>query len=218
MKNTKKKLGILIALIVVILLGAGTYAAFYTSADVKEDVSTSNLGIKLVQTQDKDITGVTAIADDGTNGTGFQYAGAPGDTVNETMAVASTGKRDTYVRVIIHRFWSNASGTKDPNNDPTKISITCKSSNWIVTEDPNDPEVITCYYKPVLKAGETSANVMDAFSIASDLTNQYSGFSTNITFKADGIQITAAKDAMKAEWGVNATFDDSGNITAVTAQ
>ncbi|SEA40734.1 hypothetical protein SAMN04515656_10991 [Eubacterium aggregans] len=221
MKNTKKKIAITIAIVTVLALFAGTYAAFFTSTKTTKEVSTANLGIEIVQTGDMAKSGVTEITD-AKKGSGFQYAGVPGDVVDERVAVQATGSKDAYVRVTINRSWIGIDGKKALEVDPSEIGIVCKNGDWIIKEDAEDPEVVECYYKKVLPSGAISANVMDAFSILADKvgenSNNYLGLSTQITFKADGIQTVAAKDAMLSEWGIVAEIDDNGQITAVAEQ
>lgn len=219
MKKETKKVAIPLLLGIVLIAMVGTFAAIYTSTTTQADVSTDNLGIELVQTG-----GSGAVSMSATNKYtgGFSYKGVPGDTVAEQVAVKNTGSRDAYARVIINRSWQK-DGTKVSDLDPQEISILRSSGDWYVDEaSDSNHEQIVCYYKAPIAPGATTANVMDSFAVLKDQleknTNAYSGYESHIEFKADGIQTSAAKDAMLAEWGVKVNLDSSGNITAMPTE
>ncbi len=158
METKIKKRIILLALVAIGVLVAGTYAAFTVKTSTTEDVSTAALAIELVQSTAQD--GVTAIAGDAKKGAGYQYIGVPGDTVNEVVAVKNTAGRDAYVRVTINRAWTDESGKKifGQGITPESIDIINTNGDWLVIKDANDPEVIQCYLKAPLRAGATSAS------------------------------------------------------------
>lgn len=213
----KKKLYIVLSGLVMIALLGGTYAAFTASTSTVQKVSAKRLGIKIVQDNDTKQKGVTEIdgyADSG-NVSGFSYKGNPGTVVEEQVGLENTGDIPCFVRVTINRSWvkERADGTAEKvfdNVDPREIRIT-SDSNWFVQED-EDPEVIYCYYKYALEPGKSAEKVMENFSIlkSDDVvksSNQYAGLAANILLEADAVQHVAAKDAMLAEWGVEAVIE-----------
>lgn len=216
----KQKLIISLMSIAIIGILGSTIAAFVASTPVREEVSTASLGIDIIQIHDEHSGGKEL--EDGENGeSGFQYTGVPGDVIKERIAVINTDSRPCYVRVTINRSWVDDNSKKifEANNealDPADIGIVTSGGKWDVKVDPADPEVIYCYYKEVLDAGATSDDVMESFSILADKisknSNHYSKLTTKISFEADGIQTTAAKDAMLAEWGIIADIDENGTI------
>lgn len=227
MAKRKKTIIIMISFATIVLLLGGTMAVFVAATPVKEEVSTTKLGIELVQTSDNQQSSAKSISSADGKIEGFQYIGLPGDTVEEKIAVQNSENKDCYVRVTVNRSWIDENSKKIFEEQgaalyPEDIEITTMSSNWLVTTDPEDAEVMYCYYTKPLKAGTTTDNVMDSFSILKNKieenSNRYSKLATEITFQADAIQTTAAKDAMLAEWGVVTEIDADGNITSYTEQ
>ena len=220
MKKETKKIMIPLTIGIILIALAVTFAAFYTSTKTQEDVSTTDLGIELVQTGG---SGAVTLDTSSKYSGGFSYTGMPGsDPIDEQVAVKNTGSKPAYIRVTINRSWKK-DGTKVSDVDPQEIGIVTNSGDWYVdTASDKNHEQVICYYKYPLKSGEQTANVMDSFTIMKDLvgqnSNAYSGLQSEIDFKAEGIQTTSAKDAMLAEWGVNVTMDSSGTITAMPAE
>ena len=210
----KKKLFIIIAGLAMIALIGGTYAAFTASTSAVEKVSTDKLGIEIVQGKDQGQKGLTDISGygDAKDAAGVSYKGTPGDEVAESVAVKNTENIDCFVRVTTNRSWMKESADGGAEKvfddvDPKEIRIAV-NDDWFVAEDPDDSEVIYCYYKKALTAGATQ-EVMQSFSVLkNDImganSNQYAGLSANIIFEADAVQKAAAEAAMKAEWGVEA--------------
>ena len=226
MKQEVKKILIPIMIGVLLLVMAVTFASFYTSASTQEDVSTKTLDIALVQeggVQEGGENGQIMQGDGKTSG-GIAYAGMPGAQIDERVAVRNDGSQDAYVRVIINRSWYR-DGKKVPDIDPREIGIVTDTSgsDWFIddTSDPNGEQVV-CYYKRPLQPGAQTSNVMNAFTILADKltenSNKYAGLSTEIKYKAYGVQSIGDKEAMLAEWGVVANFDGNGVMTSMPVE
>lgn len=218
----KTKKGIITALVCLALIGITgfSYAAIVSSTDTTKDVSTSNLDIALVQTSED---GQEVKSEDGT--IGFDYGKVvPGTTIDESMAVkAGVSSKDSYVRVTVNRYWSKdgQKSTDDEILDPTSIELKANSSDWIMVEDPDDLEVVYFYYKLPLSANQVTSNLVDGFTLLGDgaeNSNKYSGYRSHIDFFAEGVQVLAGKDAMLAEWGVEATIGNNNEIIDVVEQ
>lgn len=224
----KKNILIVVAILAIVAAVGSTMAAFVASTTTNKEVSTSEMGIKIVQEEANKAKGVKNLQNTDGKGTGFQYAGMPGDTVDEVVQVANTKSKDCYVRVTINRSWQDKDGAKDFELSPKEIEIARTNDAWLVAEDPKDPEVIYCYYKTILTPGQTSESVMDSFTILKNSieknSNAYAGYQTNITFEADAVQAvkgdaSARKAALLAEWGIDASIDAaSGALTGYTEQ
>lgn len=218
----KTKKGIITALVCLALIGITgfSYAAIVSSTDTTKDVSTSNLDISLVQTSED---GQEVQSEDGV--IGFDYGKvAPGTTIDESMAVrAGDSSKDTYVRVTVTRYWSK-DGIKSADSEfinPASIELNANSSDWIKVEDPDDLEVVYFYYRLPLSANQVTSNLVDGFTLLADGTensNKYSGYSSHIDFFAEGVQVLAGKDAMLAEWGVEATIGNNNEIIDIVEQ
>lgn len=219
MKTKKGIITVLVCLALISITGF-SYAAIVSSTDTTKDVSTSNLDISLVQTSEG---GQATESEDGT--IGFDYGKVvPGATIDESMAVkAGVSSKDSYVRVTVNRYWSK-DGQKSINDDildPTSIELKANSSDWIMLEDPDDLEVVYFYYKLPLSANQVTSNLVDGFTLLADGTensNKYSGYSSHIDFFAEGVQVLAGKDAMLAEWGIEATIGNNNEIIDIVEQ
>lgn len=219
MKTKKGIITVLVCLALISITGF-SYAAIVSSTDTTKDVSTSNLDISLVQTSEG---GQATESEDGT--IGFDYGKVvPGTTIDESMAVkAGVSSKDSYVRVTVNRYWSK-DGQKSINDDildPTSIELKANSSDWIMVEDPDDLEVVYFYYKLPLSANQVTSNLVEGFTLLADGTensNKYSGYSSHIDFFAEGVQVLAGKDAMLAEWGVEATIGNNNEIIDIVEQ
>lgn len=212
----KRNILILIAVIAIVAAIGSTLAAFVASTTTQKDVSAARLGIKIVQ--NGAAKGVKNPDTAGDSKAGYQYAGMPGDTVEEKIAVKTDeGSKESYIRVTINRSWTDKDGKKDFKLSPEEIGIECDNSQWLIREDPEEPEVIYCYYTQKVKGDTTTENVMDRFTILKDKveenSNAYAGYSANITFEADAVQAEAAQKAMLAEWGIDPKIDAAGNLT-----
>ncbi|WP_133969575.1 hypothetical protein [Eubacterium limosum] len=220
----KKKRNILIVIAIIAIVAAigSTMAAFVASTTTTKDVSAAELGIKIVQNGDtaRDVKSLDTAGD---SKAGYQYAGMPGDTVRQQVAVKSDpNSKDSYIRVTINRSWQDKDGKKDFTLSPEEIGIIRDNDSWLVAEDPEDPEVIYCYYTKKVGGDTQTESVMDSFTILKDKvtenSNAYAGYSANITFEADAVQAEAGAKAMLAEWGIIAELDAEGNLTDYTEQ
>lgn len=219
MKTKKGIITVLVCLALISITGF-SYAAIVSSTDTTKDVSTSNLDISLVQTSEG---GQATESEDGT--IGFDYGKVvPGTTIDESMAVkAGVSSKDSYVRVTVNRYWSkdDQKSINDDILDPTSIELKANSSDWIMVEDPDDLEVVYFYYKLPLSANQVTSNLVDGFTLLADGTensNKYSGYSSHIDFFAEGVQVLAGKDAMLAEWGIEATIGNNNEIIDIVEQ
>ncbi|WP_195268130.1 hypothetical protein [Eubacterium sp. 1001713B170207_170306_E7] len=218
----KRNILIIVAIIAIVAAIGSTMAAFVASTTTQKDVSTARLGIKIVQDRDQDAK-VKDLETSSDSSASFQYVGVPGDTIGEKIAVQTdAGSKESYIRVTINRSWTDKDGKKDFKLSPEEIGILRDSSSWLVKEDPEEPEVIYCYYTKKVSGDTRTENVMDSFTILKDKvtesSNAYTGYSANITFEADAIQAEAADKAMLAEWGIDPKFDAAGNLTDYTEQ
>lgn len=119
----KKKRNILIVIAIIAIVAAigSTMAAFVASTTTTKDVSAAELGIKIVQNGDA-AKAVKSLDAAGDSKAGYQYAGMPGDTVQEHVAVKSdANSKDSYIRVTINRSWTDKDGKKDFKLSPKEI-------------------------------------------------------------------------------------------------
>lgn len=85
-----------------------------------------------------------------------------GKTYTEKLAVANTGSIDTYVRVIVYKYWLKTETledgtqveTKAPMLEPDLIRLNWVNGDlWLVDEEASTPERTVLYYSQILPAG-----------------------------------------------------------------
>ena len=205
----KKRLFILLSSVAIIGVIGGTYAAFVASSDpIEKTVSAASLGIDIDQQIGAVSPGEVQETEDGVIFSG----GVPGMEIPDVVTVKNTENQDAYIRVTIYKSWMTGGekASEEDGLDVDEIDIVCPNDDWIFVQPNDDQEVLYFYYKEPVKAGESSTPVMESFTILADSlaanSNNYAGKGVKIEFEADGIQTIAARDAMLAEWGVNAAF------------
>ena len=169
---------------------------------------------------------------------GKQVAIIPGKVYTEEIKAQNTTKAPyatpEYVRIIIHKYWKDAEG-KNIEFDPALIKIElANQGSWIKSASETTAEREVYYYNAVLAAGATTPALTSGISIdGSILTKgnetsktegnrtvytyeyEYNGYSVGIEAEAQSIQTHDAEKAIKSVWGVDATIDGGGNITAI---
>lgn len=211
----KKKL-ILMSVAGILVMTAvigGTLAGFQTeSAQGKTDITTKSLGIALDEE--------TLVADN--------YM--PGAEVEMPYCVTNSVKEgyDLYTRVTLYKYWKD-----EPELDAEKIHLYTKdaSGNAVelkASEDGQivqindwfiqyaDSEQIVLYYAKPMAAGDVTDNVLDTLIVDASVNNAYAGKEIVVEVIADAVQKIAADASIPSEWGVYPTFDEAGNIVAIT--
>ena len=213
----KKVLAVMVAVIVITSsVTGGTMAVYQASTKTDKTISTSSLDVKL---------NIEGNVDDQGNVI-FTPEDITGGRVSQRVSAINSGTKNQYVRVHVNKAWHDGQKKvherdgRDISNEYIGIS-TCNAQDWLIVNNEDNGEDTYIYYKKILKAGETTSDFMDAFTIFDDQfenTNAYSGLLVKIRFDADAVQTVAASEAMLAEWGVMATMDDEGNIVSLINQ
>lgn len=144
----------------------------------------------------------------------------------------STGDYQEYVRVMVRRSWTDASGTtKDTFLDPELISLGVVEGDWLEDTKEATAEGKAYYLKKPLGQGET-AQFLKSITIDNEIVSyvktvdgkeagtvineyKYDDKRFFVELRVDAVQQHNAKDAILGAWGVNVTLDGSGNITAI---
>lgn len=206
MKNKFKFIAIVIMLLLVSFIGT-SLAYFKSDGNGINLISAGSLGVQLemnVSDKLKDIENFKAV---------------PGSEYEYQLYAKNSGNYDSYIRIILTKYWQNSKGEKIYEADASKIELQMNDlENWIIDNSDINSEVVYCYYKKPLMSKEQTSNVVDAIKISSlNNTDQnlYAGLSAKIDVKVDAIQKVAVKDAVLAEWGMNVELDEAGNIISV---
>ena len=208
----KKKIGLMsiaIGLLAVSIIG-GSIAYFRADSEAKNQITAGNLGVEL-QFNDDNLDNIV--------NNGLVVSGAmPGDVFEYPLQAYNDGDFDQYVRITLTKYWEDGNGQKSFDADASKIELDLNNDEWIVDDSDVNNEVIYCYYKKPVSAKTTTSQVTDSIAIG-DLTNEdrdlYMALQLKVDVEVDAIQKVAAQDAILAEWGLDVTFDDNGNIIEV---
>ena len=191
----------------------GTYSEIKSSFETQKAINAPYIGIDFVNGNG------SAIAD---NYMASEVYGMPGDIIGNGLAIKNTENSAAYVRVTIYRYWENEDGTKDTSSkddpeylDPAQLKFNV-ADGWLIFDGDEYSEVMYAYYTRPLDPGE-AALIIDSYTYL-DVTqnnNLYADKTIHIEFYGYGIQTIAAKEAFKAEWGVDVEFDDNQNIISI---
>ncbi len=147
----------------------------------------------------------------------------------------STGDYDEYVRVVVKKSWVSLDEKgkvkeKDTRLDPSFIKLNT-TGEWLVDDtNPKDETMIFYCKKPVAK--DEAVQFLDSISFSRDILNDvttvdteekgvvrnvygYNDKTFEIEIRVDAVQAHNAEEAILGAWGVHATVDGNGNITAI---
>ncbi len=95
-----------------------------------------------------------------------------GQEYPEVLSVKNSGRIDSYVRVSIYRYWTDQTGNKRNDLDPSLIQLVLnEDENWILDTEASTAERTVLYYALPLKGSdsesgaETSSAFMNAFKV-----------------------------------------------------
>ena len=173
----RKILALVLAVVLIALLSAGSYAYFAAEGTATNSISSGSVTI--------------AVHTKGGDGAEMPSSGVsilPGDTVKETLTVENTGKHPAWVRVSVTAAVENsdltAAGCLIPNVNTTDWT---EKDGWY-------------YYNRELKGGETTEPLFtEVYFDGLSIDNQYLGKTFTLELKSDAVQSenngTSALDA-----------------------
>ena len=259
MKRKKKssfpvKPALLLGAAAVLLLGStvgSTRAALtYYSEEYSAQVSMSSIGVALLENENKEPVSERRYTESGTwetTGDGVLLENmlaegktpVPGEPYQEKISVANTGNIDTFVRVVITRYWTDADGNKTTELSPELIQLKLiNRDKWIYDEASDhpdySPERMVLYYSEALSPKMKTEPLSDTLQIDPSILNdvviketksddgtwtrtyayKYDGYSFHLEAEVNAVQTHNAVDAIKSAWGVDVTLSEDG--TAIT--
>lgn len=224
-------------------VGSARAALTYYSENYGIEMSTSNIGVSLVE--NGNIISSRDYDKDGewNETTGNLLEGLKkeklvlGKKYEEKLSVTNSGTIDSYVRVILNKSWSKGEGAdavKDTKLSPELIDLNLTGNGWVVdNKTSNSKERTILYYTSILPAGESTTEFADALSIDPALGKKvteyvttdengyktittvydYDGYSFQIEAEVDAVQTHNAVDAIKSAWGVDVDVAANGDIS-----
>lgn len=198
-KDRVVKICLAVMFIAAVAVG-GSIAFFRTEKDANSPISSTNLGIEIME-------GPEILQD----GELVLNKVSPGDEIHRPLYVENVKDSSSYIRVTLTKYWQDENGEKLPEKDAKEIIINVLGENWIVDNksDPNG-EVIYMYYCLPVASDEKTTNFLDSIQVSetgASLDNSYAGLNLVVDVEVDAIQQYAAKDAILAEWGLDVEFD-----------
>lgn len=220
-------------------VGSARAALTYYSENYAVEMSTSNIGVSLVENGD-----IISKRDYDKDGQWNETTGnlledlkkeklVLGKIYEEKLSVTNSGTIDSYVRVILNKSWSKGEGAeavKDTTLSPELIDLNLTGNGWVVDQNASTRERTVLYYTSILPAGESTAEFADTLSIDPALGKKvtehvsvdkdtgyktittvydYDGYSFQVEAEVDAVQTHNAVDAIKSAWGVDVSVDEA---------
>lgn len=207
MTKKRKLLAAASGLVAVAIVGT-SLAYFSAETNARNMISAGNLGVDLIL--DKEESSKYA-----TNNEWSIANASSGDEFAYPLQAQNSGDFDSYVRITLTKYWENQDGIKEFAADAHQAVLkNIDQKDWIVDASDENGEVVYAYYKYPLASGETTTTLMDAVLIE-DINNFYTDLRLKVDVEVDAIQKAAAQDAILAEWGLEAVFDENGALRSV---
>ena len=138
----------------------------------------------------------------------------PGDQLQGSFTVKNNADVSQFVRVTVTKYWKNADGSKNVQDDTANLAFTWSSGSWTQAADPfagdagMSQEQYVYYYQQVLDAG-VSTPVSFTIGVDQKLGNQYQNTGIALDVSVDAVQYVSGDDALNADgilsaWGVTA--------------
>ena len=249
-KKFKLQPMLLLAIAAVLLLGSAvgsTQAAliYYTEDAYVADVKVSNIGVSLYENAEK--INYRDYIKDGEWKTPDSRETVPlltslenvkivpGVSYSEDLQVVNSGAIDSYVRVILTKYWADEDGNKvrywsnteeeTLRLDPAYIKLIApEDSNWTKSNDSTEEKEIY-YYNQVLSVGNKTDRVVSYVKIDPAVSKEviqtvdgnkyayeykYDGYHFVVEAEVQAIQTHNAVDAIKSAWGVDVAITKDG--------
>lgn len=143
-----------------------------------------------------------------------------GKRYEETLCVRNSGHIDTYVRVVLRRWWEDEHGNRLQTLSPELIGLELGGDGWIVDEAASTPERTVLYYRLALAPGETTPDFCAGLRLDPALRNAletqrvlltngtlvtehypYEGVAFRVEAEVDAVQTHNAENAIRSAWG-----------------
>lgn len=211
----KRKLIFLAAAAAVAATAAGgSLAALNTTTENNAGAATTGISLKDIGISVANATG-TVGGDVATN------PGGEWDNATSFVTNTMTGGYTVYTKVVIdHRFDDLDSDMAfayigDSYETGTVLDEDAETVNdWIVFYA--DDEQTVMYYTKPLAPGESTTDFLDGIYFSPEMGNDYAGASYSVDITVTAVQYDNGYGAIASELGVFPTFDEDGNITAVS--
>ena len=214
-------------------VGSARAALTYYSENYSVQMSTSNIGVSLIENGDKISYRDYNENDEWNESTGTLLSDLKkeklvlGKTYDEKLSVTNSGSIDSYVRVILYKSWSKGEGenaVKDTTLSPALIDLNLTGNGWTEDKNASTKERTVLYYNsilpdtlridPALGKKVTEHETIDENGYKTITTvYDYDGYSFQVEAEVDAVQTHNAQDAIKSAWGVDVDVAANGDIS-----
>lgn len=172
-KDTKRKVGLVAAaLLLISMLSYGTLA-YFTDAEAATNVMTAG-NVDIVLLDQTDVEGT--LVDFNTQFENNKAGVMPGDVVSKVVAVENDGSQPAWVRVKVDQAITD-------NLAMTGITLDINYANWTSMTDGY------FYYNEELAAGDATEPLFTEVSYSSALGNDYMNAVVTIDVSAEAVQV-----------------------------
>lgn len=235
------------ALLLLSTVGSTRAALTYYSENYEVKISVPSIGVSLVENGDvvshRNYVDDTWQEETGELLTGMLEEGEKltlGKTYREELSVENSGTIDSYVRVILYRYWTKDGEAADTELSPKLIGLHLIGENWVEDPDASTPERTILYYTKILPSGQRTPAFCDTLridpSIGTKVTETrkpaldengkvvgttvttafaYDGYRFNLKAEVDAVQTHSAAEAIKSAWGVDVSIAEDGTLSLI---
>jgi hypothetical protein len=220
------------AVVVVSTVIGGTLAALNTNTENGAGAAETGISLKNI--------GV-AFADAGDEGSEITDHMPGGTWTNTQSSVINSVENGytIYAKVVIDRYWSREEdgieeyldlasenmakayiGETYPGADTQLLSLAETQEEQYIVNDwlvgYADDEQIVMYYTKPLAEGEQSSDFLSGIYFVPEMDNRYTDTTYHVDITVTAVQADNGSDAIAAELGVFPSFDEQGNMIAVS--
>lgn len=230
----------------VLIIGGGANSAraalTYYSENYTTRVSMDNIGVTILEDGSRlswrdysdrsdgtwdEAKGVLKLDTDEPNG-----SVKPGVKYGEELSVQNSGDIDSYVRVVITKYWENPNGTRCQELSPDLIRLEIPANGWIIDSAASTEERTVLYYTQPLAVGEITTPFLESVMIDKSVADMvvetrekngkyttittsfaYNGVKMGLEIETDAVQTHSAAEAAWSAWGQRISISGDGTLS-----
>lgn len=158
----------------------------------------------------------------------------PGQYYPEVLTARNSGDVDSYVKVEIRKYWTDANGSKITALTPSQIDLDLGyDARWWYDESASTSERSVYYYTEMLSPGERTEKLSSEIMMSSEVLEKCTetvvkkdsnGQTIRVEYAYDGVRMCLeadvyavqahnAKESVKSAWGKTVSVGSNGTLT-----